>query len=96
MRSNLGAMPENSNKNNWIKSGCYTGESKTKGRDGIWARCQRIRNKRKGSNLGAMTEKSNQNEGIEPGLEAEEPEIKGRAKSERNAREPESKGRDQI
>ena len=43
-----------------------------------------------------MTEKSNQNEGIEPGLEAEEPEIKGRAKSERNAREPESKGRDQI
>ena len=72
--SNLGAMLGNPNQNKGIESGCDAGEPKTKGRDRIWAQCQRTQNKRKGSNSGAMPENSKQKKGIESGRDAGEPE----------------------
>ena len=54
------------------------GEPETKGRERIRARCLRTRNKMKGLNPGAMSENSEQEEGIESGRDAREPESKGR------------------
>ena len=63
--SNLGVMHVNLKQNEGIESGRDAGVPKTKGRDQIWARCQRTWNKRKGSNMGTMQENPNKNKRIE-------------------------------
>ena len=78
----MGVMPKNLKQKEGIKSRCDAREHEIK---------------RKGSNLGAMLENPNQNKGIESGCDAGEPEIKKEViKSRSNAREPETKGSDQI
>ena len=72
----MDAMPKNPKQNEGIESGRDAKEPKTKGRDQIWARCQRTWNKRKGSNLGTMPENPNKNKRIEFGHDAREPEKK--------------------
>ena len=54
--SNRGAMSENLKQKEKIESGRNTGEPETKGRDQIWAQCQRTQIKIKGSNLGEISE----------------------------------------
>ena len=56
-------MPENRKQNEGIESRCNVEEPKMRGRDRIWARCQRTRIKRTGSNLGSMPENSKKTEG---------------------------------
>ena len=70
-------MLENPKQKEWIESGRDAGEPKKKeGRDLIWARCSRTRNKMKGANPGAMPKNLNQNKGIESGRDVREPETK--------------------
>ena len=90
----MGSMPKNPNQNKGIESRSdarepeikkegiesmrNVREPKTKGRDQIWARCPRTRNKTKGSNPGAMLENPKQKEGIESRGDVGEPESKQR------------------
>ena len=109
MGSNLGTMPENSNKikglnlgailknlkqKERIESGRDAGDPKTRRRDQIRTRYRRTRNKRKGSNLGAMPENSNKKKGLDLGTISKNLEQKERIESRRKAKEPESKQRD--
>ena len=84
-------MPENPKQNEGIKSKRDVGEPETKGRDRIWARCQRTRNKRKGSNLYIMLENPNQTKGSNLGAMPENPKQNEGIKYGHNAGEPETK-----
>ena len=76
--SNTSEMQEIPKQNEGIEFERDIGEPETKGRDRIWAQCQRIRIKIKGSNLSAISKDLKQKERIESGRKAREPESKQR------------------
>ena len=78
-----------------MKSGHDVGQPEVKRRDRIWARCQKTRNKKKGSNHGTMSENPKQKEGVESRHDAGEPEMKREGiESGCDAGEADTKGRD--